>query len=146
MILGGTAGIAFIVFLKQQGRIQIPTHLQQNWTDFSGLCRHVYVRTAEAKIPVLLITNPENQTPAAGWRSIAYIVLQQLQDAFFTLNINKQRGSRRRGGLPGCEGSSVPQTRGSPAERKRALEPSVAVGLGCLPSRFLKTGCFIVWR
>lgn len=46
MILGGTTGIAFIVFLKQQGRIQIPMHLQQNWHNLSTL---LYVGTFMSK-------------------------------------------------------------------------------------------------
>lgn len=37
MLLGGTAGVAFIVFLKQQGRVQIAVHLQQNWNNLSAV-------------------------------------------------------------------------------------------------------------
>jgi len=46
MILGGTAGIAFIAFLRNQGRIQIPMHLQQNWNHLSTL---VYVSMCTSK-------------------------------------------------------------------------------------------------
>lgn len=42
MILGRIAGLAFIVALKQQGKIQIPTCLQQSQSDLSEL---VYVGT-----------------------------------------------------------------------------------------------------